>query len=153
MRCLTDLQERLEKWKKKSWLEFCKAVMQQDGRYSVEAYGDIFGSLSLRRDGTFCDVHIHPHTPQLGVYIEAGSKFAKTAMACFPSMAMVGPVLKIADELERQFVREVKIEENKHLPARSASNRGGQNEALLSNSSHSYGGSRPTAGDELPANP
>lgn len=130
----TKNQERMEKikqWKRKSWLDFCKLVMEQDKRYTLLPLSDysklmhsqqlglarangIFGNMCLRRDGERSDIYIVPLDPNLGIAIDAGSKFTKMTLSGFPSRSLVWPVLRIADDLERQFTREVMIEANKH---------------------------------------
>lgn len=119
-------REAISKWKKTSWLEFCKEVMIADPRFTIQPYtdyynapytvkeGGTFGQMCLRRDGVLADVYILPPDPNLGFVVEAGSKYTKLSLHGFPSKAMVWPVTRASDELERQFTREVMIEATKH---------------------------------------
>lgn len=128
-----EKREKIEAWKRKTWLEFCKMVMDADKRYSllplvdyntakgasgmlsrtIRAQG-VFGNMCLRRDGAMQDIYIVPNEPQLGVLIDAGSKYTQMSMTGYPSKSLVWPIIRIADDLERQYTREVTIEANKH---------------------------------------
>ena len=140
-----DRVERINAWKKKAWLDFCKMVMEEDKRYSLLPLTDyynnmketgmlsrlsrasgVFSGFCLRRDGTLQDVYIIPHEPNLGLVINAGSKYTGMNLTGFPSKALVWPTLRMADDLERQFIREVSIEANKHstqLPTKPSKRR------------------------------
>lgn len=125
-------REKINAWKKKSWMEFCKMVMDTDKRYSLLPMTDydnamkhegmpmrmnkangVFSNFCLRREGSLQDVYIVPHEPNLGLMVNAGSKYINMIMTGFPSKSLVWPVIRIADDMERQFVREVTIEANK----------------------------------------
>lgn len=129
-----DRMEKIKQWKRKSWLDFCKELIAQDKRYTLMPLSDymdtqkgnsiwgitkangVFGNMVLRRDGELNDVYIVPLDPQLGMIVDSGSKFGRMQINGFPARSMVWPVLRIADELERQYTREVTIERNKHTP-------------------------------------
>lgn len=125
-----DKAEKIKQWKKKSWLDFCKMVMEQDKRYTLMPLSDysmaqggqgsllarangIFSNMCLRRDGEMADVYIVPLDPNLGITIDAGSKYQRMQFSGFPAKSLVWPVLRMADELERQYTREVVIQKNK----------------------------------------
>ncbi len=130
---LEEIKESIEKWKKKAWLDFCKLVMESDTRYTLspisdyftnrnqssiatrmQVAGGIFDTLCLTRTGSFVDTYILPNETSLGIKIDCGSKYNSLIVSCYPSKAMVEPILHITNELERQFIREVTIESNKH---------------------------------------
>ncbi len=127
------LKEKIGNWKKKAWLDYCKLVMEQDSRWTLLPLSDyntragnngmlarvtsaegVFSNFCLTRTGVMNDIYLIPCEPMLGVMIDAGSKYAKCTVTAFPSKGMVWPVLRIADELERQYSREIAIETNKH---------------------------------------
>lgn len=124
-----EYKERIETWKKKSWHEFCKLVMDTDTRYTLMPLVDynkrhsndsmiqrlqnadgVFSNFCLTRTGEKSDIYILPSDPHLGILIDAGSKYSRMTLNSYPSKALVWPVLRIADELERQYIREVTIE-------------------------------------------
>lgn len=128
-----ELKEKIGNWKKKAWLDFCKLIMEEDKRYTLMPLADynakvgnsgmvsrvqnaegVFSNFCLTRTGELSDIYILPQDPMLGVIIDGGSKYSKLQLQAFPSKGMVWPVLRIADELERQYTREVSIEANKH---------------------------------------
>ncbi len=128
-----ELKEKITTWKKKAWLDYCKLLMDEDKRYTLMPLADynartgnnsmltrvqnadgVFSNFCLTRTGEMTDIYILPCDPMLGITIDAGSKYAKATIQGFPSKAMVWPIIRIADELERQYVREVSVEGNKH---------------------------------------
>lgn len=128
-----EAKEKIGEWKKKAWLDFCKLVMAADVRYTLLPLTDynlrtgnntmvsrvqnadgVFSNFCLTRTGEIADIYLLPSDPYLGVLIDSGSKYGKATIQGFPSKAMVWPVLRIADELDRQYAREVSIESNKH---------------------------------------
>jgi len=128
-----ELREKIDNWKKKAWFDFCKLVMYADKRYTLMPLSDynnktgknsmlsrtqnadgIFSNFCLTRTGTLTDIYILPCDPMLGINIDAGSTYSKATVTSFPSQGMVIPTLCIADELERQYIKEVSIESNKH---------------------------------------
>lgn len=138
---LPTTDERIQKihaWEKQTWLDFCKMVMESDKRFTILPMfmfiegnpmtcltndEGVFGRQCLKRDGILADVYIIPMERGLGMEIKAGSKYTSMRFNGFPSKTMLWPVLKIADELERQFVREVAIESSKHGNTLQNSNR------------------------------
>jgi hypothetical protein len=155
-----ELKEKIGNWKKKAWLDFCKLLMEEDKRYTLMPLSDynnkqhnsgmairvqnaegVFSNFCLTRTGELSDVYILPSDPMLGILIDAGSKYSKLTLQSFPSKAMVWPILRIADDLERQYTREVSIESNKHKPQgrtdakRSSSTSGDSNSNIVSASS------------------
>ncbi len=130
-----ELKQKTEDWKKKIWIDFCRLVMEADTRYTLMPMTDynkrmgnhsmtarvanaegVFSNFCLTRTGELNDVYLLPSDPQLGVLIDAGSKYGKAMIFAFPSKGVLWSVLKLADELERQYVREVKIATNKYSP-------------------------------------
>lgn len=128
-----ELKEKIGNWKKKAWLDFCKLLMAEDKRYTLMPLTDynskagtntmmnrvqnadgVFANFCLTRTGEMSDIYLLPCDPILGVKIDAGSKYSTATIQGFPSKAMVWPIIRIADELERQYVREVSIEATKH---------------------------------------
>lgn len=127
-----ELRERKTAWKKKSWNEFCKLVMEADKRFTILPLSDyharvkasgmdirvtraegLFSNFCLRREGTLTDVFILPNEPALGIRIDTGSKFITGQLTCFPSKTLVWVAIRMADEFERQYVREVTVQANK----------------------------------------
>lgn len=121
-----EKREKVNAWKKKAWLDFCKEVILADNRFSLMPYADyyncpgeakdggVFGTMCLVRTGTLCDIYILPPEPNLGFKLEGGSKYTHVSFNGYPSKAMVYPLTKMSDEVERQFIREVSIEATKH---------------------------------------
>ena len=68
----------------------------------------------LQREGIYAPVTIEPFDNKYGIYIQAGSKMTKMTIQSYPSNCLAWPSVIIADELERQFTREVEWEMNKN---------------------------------------
>jgi hypothetical protein len=116
------------KKRRQAFVKFIKPILEQDKRYSIVPYKDsrskmcwsrdeqensILGDVMLKRDGDYAPVLIHPNEPQYGVMISAGSTHTACTIQAYPSPSLAWSVLNIANELERQFVREVEWEMNK----------------------------------------
>jgi len=134
-----EMREKINKFKRKAWLDFCKFVMTEDSRYTLMSITDynnkmgnsqtinrvqsaegVFSNFCLTRTGELADVYLLPCEPTMGISIDVGSKYNSGTLQSFPSKAMVWPVIRIADELERQFVREISIESKKHTGGTNA---------------------------------
>jgi hypothetical protein len=120
-------------WKakrKKAFVTFMKSVLEQDKRYSVvpmidtrrvglygtglEDSSNILGDVMIRREGTYANVCIHSNEPKYGIIVNAGSKMNHGGMQGYPSPSLAWSMINLANELERQFTREVEWEMNKH---------------------------------------
>lgn len=126
-----EAKEKKEHARRKAFVMFIKEVLKHDKRYSIVPYEDsrdrtkiqwvpnstrsgILGSVMLKREGAYADVVIHASEPRYGVIVNAGSSFSSGEVKAYPSSSMAWPIVAIANELERQFTREVEWDMNKH---------------------------------------
>jgi hypothetical protein len=127
-----DKQESWRVKRKKAFVTFIKSVLEQDKRYTLVPFVDqskevrwsnsfasedssnILGTVMLKREGTYTDVVIQPNEPKYGVRVFAGSKMNHGGIQAYPSPSLAWPIISMANELERQFTREVEWEMTKH---------------------------------------
>ncbi len=81
-------------------------------RNSLDYNDDTF-KVCLIRDGEYGPVTIIPPCEVYGVVIRAGSIYVHANMNMFPSRNLAWPTIKIADELEIQYSKEVQREKQK----------------------------------------
>lgn len=129
---MIEHQQKKEAWRskrKKAFINFIKQVLEKDKRFTITPYSEslssmwsrsiitppnILGEVMLQREGTYAPVTIEPFDNKYGIYIQAGSRMTRMTILSYPSNCLAWPSVIIADELERQFSREVEWEMNKH---------------------------------------
>lgn len=113
-------EERVSEWMKGIWMEFCKAVIEMDSRFSLYPksdmrsilYGDssrdgVLSDFVLRREGAYTDVYVDRIDGKIGFVIIAGNKLQYVKIMARPSKGMAMPVIAMTDELEDQFNQDV----------------------------------------------
>lgn len=127
------LQEKRQDYARKrrqAFVKFIKPILEKDKRYSIvphvdvknrsyfyrdqEANENILGNVMLQRSGSYAPVTISSAEPKYGIVINAGSIHSESVIISYPSPSLTWSVMNIANELERQYSREVEWEMNKH---------------------------------------
>lgn len=107
-------------WKRKNWNNFCKQVMEVDKRFHLvpikdwykASYADIengtvFGPFYLTMDGDYCPIDVAFLDNTQGLRIETGCSWIKCNIGAYHSKSLVWPVIRICEELNRQYTRMV----------------------------------------------
>lgn len=110
----------LNNWKYKDWSRFCKMVMDTDPRfhllpikhwykasYDDAAFGTVFGPYILTMDGDYGPIDINFGKQTQGIEIVTGCAYIRTVICAYHSKPLVWPVIRLCEELNRQYSRMV----------------------------------------------
>lgn len=107
-------------WRRKNWPTFCKQLMEADNRfhlmpikdwymagYSDTQYGTVFGPFYIQMEGDYCPIDVAFIESSQGIRIETGCKCLTAKIGTYHSKSLVWPVIRICEELNRQYTRMV----------------------------------------------
>lgn len=107
-------------WKRQNWNNFCKQIMEADKRfhlvpikdwykasYADVEHGTVFGPFYLTMDGDYCPIDVAFLDSTQGLRIETGCSWIKCNIGAYHSKSLVWPVIRICEELNRQYTRMV----------------------------------------------